>query len=285
MPERPDLEYQVGLMQSLVGAALTGARVHDPVLVRQLVPGDPRALLRGQSIRSVSRHLHFVRFELDELWVIIHPMLAGRFTLCAPAAKLTRDTGFVLELGGFALGAAELRYRDEKQMGKIYLAPASSLDQIPGYAHAGIDVLGPDFSLEALRRLARGHREQVKVWLMDKTCFDAFGNAYADEAMFAAGLHPKLRVNELTAEDLGRLHQGMIEVLRGAREELALRRPALDEKVRDFLWVRNRLGQPCPRCGAPVRVVGVHGHDAFFCAVCQPDRAGRGPVDWGRVAR
>jgi formamidopyrimidine-DNA glycosylase len=176
-----------------------------------------------------------------------------------------------------------MRYRDDKQMGKVYVYAPADRDKVPGLEKIGVDVLGPEFTPERLRVLARGRREQVKVFLMDKATIDAFGNAYADEALWAARIHPKARVNELSADALLRLHGAMIAVLSEARDEVAARKPPLDAKVRDFLVVRNKKGAPCPRCGAPVRVLGVLGHDAFFCAVCQPDEKGRGLVDWRRA--
>lgn len=279
MPERPDLEYQVPILHAATaGRAVRGVRVPDPVLLRTLLEGSAAALLGGRTIRAVTRRAHFVCFELDETVALaIHPMLAGKFTLCPPDARQTKDTGFVLELGE----DLELRFRDEKQMGKVYLYPPAQRDRVPGLDRVGVDVLSPEFTLERLRDLARGRREQVKGFLMDKAALDAFGNAYADEALWAAGVHPKARVNELNPEALARLHTAMISVLTEARDEVARRQPALDAKVRDFLAVRNRKGQPCPRCGAPIRVVGVNGHDAFFCASCQPDLKGRGFVSWG----
>jgi formamidopyrimidine-DNA glycosylase len=71
-----------------------------------------------------------------------------------------------------------------------------------------------------------------------------------------------------------------VKVVRVARDEIARREPPLDEKLRDFLKVRNRAGEPCPRCGETIRAAGVHGHDAFFCPICQPDVKGKGLVDW-----
>ena len=154
---------------------------------------------------------------------------------------------------------------------------------MPGLLPVGIDVLDPSFTVEELRRRAKGRREQVRVWLMDKAAFDGFGNAYADEVLWAAGLHPKLPVTKLDAPSFIRLHAAMVSVTRDSIDTIAALRPATDEKIRDFLAVRNRGGEPCRRCGATIRAAGVHGHDTFFCPTCQPDVAGKGFVDWRRA--
>ncbi len=283
MPERPELDHQLGILRrEILGAEVLRAELCDPVLMRMMVEGDPRERLAGATLAAVERRAHFLVFTLGGaaagLVLALHPMLAGRLSLVAAGARRTRDTGLVLALGD----GRELRYRDRRQMGKIYLVAAAERDRVPGLGTVGIDVLSADFTLAAFTALARRRRDQVKVFLLDKTALDALGNAYADEVLFEAGIHPKARVRELDDAALARLHAAIPAVLRAAAEEVARREAGLDEKVRDFLKVRNRKGAPCPVCGAPIRVAGVRGHDAFFCAVCQPDLKGRGFVGWRR---
>ena len=279
MPERPDLEYQRDLLHTGVrcgGDRRGGAQPHrGPKAGRE----DAAALV-GRTV-GVERQSHFMVFGLDgpapALEVAIHPMLAGRFQLCPAQARVTKDTCFAFTFED----GRQLRYRDRKQMGKVYIAPTDKRTSIPGLASIGLDVLAPN-SPSRLLSGARRRRDQVKVFLMDKSALDAFGNAYADETLFAAGIHPKARVRELSDAQLHALHQAAITVLREACETIRERQPPLHEKVRDFLKVRNRKGEPCPTCDAPIRVAGVRGHDAFFCAVCQPDQKGRGFVRWRR---
>ncbi|MES2638154.1 MAG: DNA-formamidopyrimidine glycosylase family protein [Myxococcota bacterium] len=276
MPERPDLEHQVPILAGrLVGATFTSVRVKKPVVLRAPVALD---VLVGRTVRDVRRMGHFVVVTLDGAWyMVVHLMLAGRFSF-VPAGQ--KDTGDLAVAWG--LGEQELRYRDDVQMGKVYLVPSGDLSGVPGLLPVGIDVLGPAFTREALGALVKKRREQVKVFLKDKNTIDSFGNAYADETLWEAGIYPKATVGTLSSDQLDRLHAAMVKVLRDARDEIARRDPPLDEKVRDFLAVRNRGGEPCPRCGTKIRSAGVHGHDAFFCPVCQPDDKGRGVVDWRR---
>lgn len=285
MPERPELDHQRGLLAAaLTGAQITGVEVQDPVVVRHMVEGGAPAALIGQAVRGVRRRAHFLLFDLEGpaacTLLAINPMLAGRFSRAEPGERRPKDCCVELALGGLGL----LRYRDDERMGKVYLARAEAEAQIPGLAVVGVDVLGPAFTVEALAALCRGRRDQVKNLLLDKTALDALGNAYADEALFAAGLHPKRRCASLSPAEVAALHAGIVSALTEAAAEVARRQPPLDAKLRDFLRVRNRKGAPCARCGAPVRVCGVNGHDAFFCAVCQPDTAGTSRVPWVRPA-
>jgi len=292
--ERPDLDHAVPILgRELAGRRITDVRLKKPVVLRVAVPGTPAELLVGQVFATVARRAHFAAFTFaappprpPALELVVAPMLAGRFALATVGQKAPADVAvaFVLDDG------RELRYRDDVQMGKVYILAAGSADSVvPGWSPIGLDVLDKKrFTLAAFKALARRRRDQAKVFLMDKTALDAFGNAYADETLWAARIHPKAAVRTLSDGELERLHGAARAVLAGAAAEIARRAPPIDEKLRDFLKVRNRHGDPCARCGDTIRKVGVHGHDAFFCPTCQvlPGSGGLGTksvVDWRKT--
>lgn len=282
MPERPDLEYAIPLLDAaLRGAEINGVRIKKPVVLRVAIEGQLEELLRGRRFTKVSRRAHFVLFEFappgQELELVVAPMLAGRFVVAAAKDKSPADLAVAWRL----TDDRELRYRDDVQMGKVYLIRAGDWAKVPGLEAIGVDVLdGRRFTKSIFRALAKKRRDQLKVFLMDKSALDALGNAYADEVLFEARLHPKTFVKALTEDEIDRLHDAIVKVLSEARAEIQRRKPATDEKLRDFLKVRGRHGQPCPRCGAKIRSAGVHGHDAEFCPECQPATRKSGIVDW-----
>ena len=285
MPERPDLEYVVPILdREISGRAITGVRVDKPVVLRVALR-EPVTTIVGRAVSGVRRRAHFVVLALEgdpPLEIAVAPMLAGRFVLAAPADRRPADLALTLSLSD----GRELRYRDDVQMGKVYVIAAADEVSVPGLASVGVDVLDKKkFTRAAFRAIARTRKDQVKVFLMDKGALDAMGNAYADEVLFEAKIHPKTFVRSLGEADLDRLHGAIVKVLGEARAEIARRKPALDEKVRDFLQVRNRHGEPCPRCGAKIRKAGVHGHDAFYCPECQPDGRASAIVDFRKAKR
>jgi formamidopyrimidine-DNA glycosylase len=146
----------------------------------------------------------------------------------------------------------------------------------------GVDLLSPAFDRAAFLKLARGRRDQVRMFLMDKRALASIGNAYADEILFAARIHPKTFVRQLSDDDRERLFVAIGTVLRHAIDEIERRDEPIDIKVREFLSVRGRDGQPCPVCGTKIRAVRVGDGDACFCPVCQPTTR-RLFVDWGRL--
>jgi len=268
VPELPDLVHvEAVLRRSVCDRVIVEARVGDPVVLRLMVREAFPALLVGRRIVAVTRRGQFLRFDLDGgLCLVVNAMLSGRYALAESGTRSSRD--LILALG-FGDGS-ELRYTDETRMGKIYVAGVDQLDQIPGFASLGIDLLSEDFTLSRMRRLTAGRRDQVRQFLLDKTTLASIGNAYADEILFAARLHPKTFCHKLQPGDVDRLYAAIRDTLHSAITEIETRNQPIEVKVRDFLKVRGRAGQPCPACAATIRRVRVGRDDACFCPTCQP---------------
>jgi formamidopyrimidine-DNA glycosylase len=277
MPELPDLLYVVSrLRERLASRHVTAERVKEPVVLRFTVRGN-LSLLLGRALLDVFRKSHFVVFRFEGLDLAVNPMLAGRFRLAAPGDKDEASLAFAL-----ALGDVELRYLDDKSMGKAYLIATDDWRAIPGMQTGGIDILSPEFSRERFCSLLKHRRDQVRAFLLDKKALDSLGNAYADEVLFEAGIHPKTFCRRLSHEEGVRLHDAIVKVMREAAEEVARRAEPIEVKVRDFLKVR--LKDTCPRCGSKIRTAGVKGMDAYFCPRCQPATRS-GLVDWTRTGK
>jgi formamidopyrimidine-DNA glycosylase len=277
MPELPDLLHiQARLRERLLGRTVTAERVRDPVVLRFAVRGN-LSLLLGRPLEDLIRHAHFLVFRFEGLDLAVNPMLAGRFRLAEPGDRDEAALAFAL---GF--GEVELRYLDDKKMGKAYLIAKGDWNAAPGMKAGGVDILGKQFTRERFVSLLKHRRDQVRVFLLDKTALDSLGNAYADEVLFEAGIHPKTWCRSLSHEQAVRLHDAIVRVMTGAVQEVAERGEPIEVKVRDFLKVR--LKETCPRCGSKIRTAGVKGMDAYFCPKCQPATR-EGLVDWTKTGR
>jgi formamidopyrimidine-DNA glycosylase len=290
VPELPDLvRVESVLRRVLTGRTVEGAQVGDPTVLRVTVRDPFPACLVAHRVLSVDRRGQFMRFGFSgDLALVVNPMLAGRFVLCAPpdlapppatrAGTMPKSAALVLHLeGGVALG-----YVDDKRMGKLYVAGPAEEAAIPVYADLGVEVLSDAFTPDTFRALVRKRRDQVRMFLMDKRALSAIGNAYADEILFRARIHPKTFCGKLAPAEVDALYAAIGGVLREACAEIERRGQPIDVKVRDFLAVRGRAGQPCPACGTTIRAVRVGGGDACFCPRCQP-ASRRLFVDWGKL--
>jgi formamidopyrimidine-DNA glycosylase len=266
MPEWPELRVmQERIAAALVGKKVVAVRVGDPVVLRAEKPVDE--LLVGRTLRSVTHHGKFLIFAFDGLDMTVNPMLAGIFLLQPAGAKATKDTRMRLEFEG----GTELRYRDDVRMGKVYVGI-----EAPGLADLGPDAGTLAWSEATFSERAKAKRSEVRNLLQDQTFVSGIGNAYADEILWDARLHPKRRVGSLTPDELHRLFTSLRTVIAKGLAEVETAMPAqLGEKPRAHMQVRGRAGKACPRCGATLMRRRKGLDDVDLCPKCQPAPKGQ----------
>jgi formamidopyrimidine-DNA glycosylase len=269
MPELPDLEaYRLFFNRRLPGVAIDEVTVKIPIVIR--VPKDDFiATLTGNIFGEVERRGKFLLFSLrsgDHL--AIHPMLTGRFQYRRPQERRRPKTCFVLALNN----GHELRYFDERRMGKVYVVKQGDFASLPLFAELGPEPLSDEFTEEAFREQLRHFRGQIKSVIRTDRLVAAIGNAYADEILFAAGIHPYRKRVELPPEAEVRLYQAIRSVLSDAAAIVADRveKEGLPvDEYRDHLKVHRRGGQPCPKCGSPITEIISNRRITSFCRHCQ----------------
>ena len=272
MPEWPDLHVvRDRLEKALVGREIVLVRVGDPLVLRATRAVE--TFLAHQRFIAVRHRGKFLILDLDGGRIVVNPMLAGIFELADAEAKLSRSTALSLVLDD----RADLRYRDDKRMGKVHvLGPDEDLSEVHGFAELGPDVGTFDWSEADFASRARATRRELRNLLQDQTFLAGTGNAYADEILWEAKLHPKRRVGTLSDDEVSRLFRSLKEVIaRGVRAVEEGLPPELGTKIRDHMRVRLRKGKPCPRCGTPI-VKTRHGlDDMYLCPRCQPPPKGQ----------
>ena len=269
MPEAPDLEVIKEVLDRRVkGLAVETARALKPLELRVLTPDGFPEDVAGRSFLEFSRKGKFLLMALSgDRMLVINPMLTGALRLCKPSERLAKRTSFLLSLSD----GSELRYLDETQMGMAYYINASQLEEIPRLGEQGPDVLDQYPSLEEFKGGLRRFNGEIKGILTRGKFLAGIGNAYADEALFEAGVFPYKRRKALSEDDLGRLHEAIPKVLHSA---IGVLRERMDEdihlKVRDFLQVHGKGNSPCPRCGGNITTIGANQRLTNYCRHCQP---------------
>ncbi len=281
MPELPELEViREVLERRLVGRRIQSVIVSPkggPILIRDLTGSGFAAVLEGKKVAGVIRRGKFLLFTLTpgEFTLAINPKLSGRLQLCEPNA---RKAGPVHITFHFHDTEQELRYIDRKQMGQIYLT--TDPEAIPGFEGMGPEAL--DVSLEEFQEGLMSFRGEIKGILVRGRLVAGIGNAYADEILWAARLHPYRKRPSLTEEEIRRLYLGMrgtlLESLDKVREAMG---EATHLKPREFFAVHLRGGEPCPRCGTGISAITANQRITNFCRACQPGGLIRG-MEQGR---
>ena len=267
MPEIPDLEAIRGFLnQRLPGVAIERAECLIPVVFR--VPKDEFvSTLAGDVFGETQRRGKFLLFALkSKRLLVINAMLTGRFQYLQPDQKRRARTCFVIALSN----GWELRYADERLMGKVYLVPAGHLGEVPQFAEMGPDALG--VTEEEFAQRIRRFTGMIKNILVNLRFVAGIGNAYADEILFAARLHPYRKRTSLKEDDIERLYQSMRKVFAWATPIVAgqMQDELNYEERRDFLKVHRRGGEPCPVCGTRISEITAGQRITSFCRNCQP---------------
>jgi formamidopyrimidine-DNA glycosylase len=278
MPELPELEVVKEVLQRrVVGQTITAVEVSPQggaIVVRDLFHSGLVPTLTGATIKTVERRGKFLLFSImtaagAPVYLVLNPKLTGRLQLADPADKRLPKTHVVLTLSS----GRELRYVDSKRMGQLYLT--RELEPVPDFAGMGPEPFDLTF-VEFCARL-RPYRGEIKGILTRGEFIAGIGNAYADEILWHACLHPYRKRTQLTAEEQERLFVAIQNTLRAATETV---RSEMGENIylkpREFLAVHMKTGEPCPRCGTAISLISANQRITNFCRTCQPGGLVRG---------
>jgi formamidopyrimidine-DNA glycosylase len=268
VPEIPDLEaIRHYLMPRLDGLTVTHTDAPIPWLVR--TGADELATLVGHRFGEIHRLGKFLLFCVaDERVMVVNPMLTGRFHWVEAGAKKAPRTGVVIAFDD----GHELRYSDQRRMGRWYLVARDGLDAVPQLAKLGPDAMaiGEEEFLTRIRR----HAGQIKHTLTNQEFMAGIGNAYSDEILWEAGLHPHRRRATMSEDDLRRLYAAIHSTIEWASqivdETVQAEGLGKKEEWRQHLRVHRRAGEPCPRCGEPIKGQVRSGSETNYCVKCQP---------------
>ena len=271
MPELPEVEtIRRDLLARLRGRAFTDVWVSPdaPRLVQAPTPADLGRVLPGKRIEDISRRGKFLILHLsDGLHLVVHLRMTGALLhrpAGAPADKYTRA---VLSLDD----RSELRFSDLRKFGAVWLVP----DPEMVVGRLGPEPLDGDFTVERLRGLVGRRRAPIKSVLLDQQALAGLGNIYADEALFAARIHPQRPAADLSDVEARRLHGAIRTVLEDALGDRGSSfRDYVDasgnEGAHQFrVKVFRRTGQPCYVCGREIARIKVAGRSTHFCSRCQ----------------
>jgi formamidopyrimidine-DNA glycosylase len=268
VPELPEVEALAAYLRDrAVGRVV--ARVDTPSIAALKTFDPPPTSLAGLTVTGVARHGKFLDLDVDGLHLVVHLARAGwlHYREQLPPAPpkpgkgpialrvhLDDGSGFDLTEAGTKKGLAVYVVRD----------PA----EVPGVARLGPDALS--VGTAELADLLAGQRGQVKGVLTDQSVLAGIGNAYSDEILHVARLSPFAIASRLSADDVTRLHEAMVTVLRDAVDRSVGQASAtLKGEKRAGLRVHARTGLPCPVCGDTVREVSFADKSLQYCPTCQ----------------
>jgi formamidopyrimidine-DNA glycosylase len=267
VPELPDITlYIEALEKRVAGRRLERIRVGGPSLLRSVEP--PLAAAEGRRVVELRRLGKRIVVGLeDELFLVIHLMIAGRLRWKPAGAKLPRKLGlaaFDFEAGTLLLSEAGTRRR-----ASLHLVAGES--ELAAHDPGGLEVL--EASPEAFRQRLLGENHTLKRALTDPHLFSGIGNAYSDEILHRARLSPVRLTSKLGDAEVSRLFEATRSTLEDwtarLRRETGDRFPEKVSAFREGMAVHGRYRKPCPVCGAPVQRIVYAENETDYCASCQ----------------
>lgn len=267
MPELPDIAaYISALGPRVLGQPLEHIRLASAFLLRTTRP--PITDVDGRTVRELRRIGKRIAFGFgDDLWLVLHLMIAGRLHWRPPGAKLPgRDS---LAAFDFPNGSLVLTEAGSKRRASLHVL--GSEEELHSMDPGGIDVFSSD--LEAFRAALASENHTLKRALTDPRIVSGIGNAYSDEILHAAKLSPVLLTQKLKPEEWKILFSATRETLQLWMDRLRAEASAgFPEKVTAFrkdMAVHGRFGEPCPRCGEKVQRIRYADNETNYCARCQ----------------
>jgi formamidopyrimidine-DNA glycosylase len=273
MPELPEVETVRRTLQSLVvGKTIADVTVTLGRIIRK--PDDVNqfiASLQGQTIRAVERRAKFLRFVCDDLVMLSHLRMEGRYGVYEKEEPVESHTHVRFHF----TDGTELRYKDVRQFGTMDLFQrGDEWNQAP-LKDLGIEPLDESFTFTRFKEILKGRSTKVKPFLLNQAHIVGLGNIYVDESLYAAGIHPERAVSSLKKNELERLFHAIQDTLQSAVE---LGGSSIKSYVngqgemgmfQQQLLVYGKQNQSCPKCGIPIIKTVVGGRGTHFCRKCQ----------------
>jgi len=269
VPELPEVEtIRSELAPAVTGRCISGVTLNWEGMVAAPSPQEFITRLKGQCIKGIGRRGKYLLFYLSGGGLlIIHLKMSGALLLGRDTELPPGYTRAIIHLDN----GSRISFRDPRKFGRMRLAAEGD---------AVISALGPEpleegFTVSVLKeRLAR-HKGPIKAVLIDQSVIAGIGNMYADEALFAARIHPLMSANGLSDAGLKRLHHAIREVLvaaigaKGASVNTYIRPGGQKGSAHQEFKVAHRRGEKCPVCGTPLERLVIRGRGSYLCPRCQ----------------
>jgi formamidopyrimidine-DNA glycosylase len=269
VPEYPDIAVYIEALQSrVIGQRLERVRIAKPFLLRSFDP--PVGAAEGKHVTGIRRMGKRIVLELeDDLFLVIHLMIAGRLRWLESAAKVPGKIG--LAAFDFPNGTLILTEAGSKRRASLWLIRGEAA--LVQFERGGIEVFECTLA-EFTERLTR-ENHTLKRSLTDPRLFSGIGNAYSDEILHRARLSPVKHTRRLSEAEASRLFSATREVLTEwtdrLREESKGDFPKKVTAFRDEMAVHGKFGKPCPVCATPVQRIRYADNETNYCPRCQTD--------------
>jgi formamidopyrimidine-DNA glycosylase len=271
MPELPDVTvYVEALERRIAGQPIVGFAILNVFALRSVEP--PLQAIVGRSVLGVRRMGKRIVIEFgDDLFLVIHLMIAGRFRWLPTGSRTRVPARIALASFEFPIGTLVLTEAGSKRRASLHLVRGA--DALRQFDRGGLEVLQATRDAFAERLASENHT--LKRSLTDPRLFSGIGNAYSDEILHRARLSPLKLTRRLTEEEAARLFDATRATLQDwtsrLRDESGDGFPEKVTAFREGMSVHGRYREPCPDCGTAVQRIRYRDNETNYCPRCQTE--------------
>lgn len=275
MPELPEVEtVKNELLPHIIGRCVTGLTLLWEGIVKEPTAEEFRSRLIGQIITGIARRGKYLIISLSGGGsLIIHLKMTGSLIIGQDSSEVPKYTRAIIHLDN----GVHVFFRDPRKFGVMRLVRDG--DSI--VSKLGPEPLEADFTPEVLAQRLLKRKAPMKALLCEQSLIAGIGSMYADEALFATGIHPLRSGDSLSQDEIERLYSAIRRILwaaidnKGASVNTYFRPDGTKGTAHFEFKVAHRGGEPCVNCGTPIERVVVRNRGSYFCPKCQPEKRGR----------
>ena len=274
MPELPEVEtVKETLKLKLIGKKIKDVKVYYDGIIAYPEVKEFSKQIKNLPIKDIKRRGKWLMFDLDKYYLLSHLRMEGKYFFKNKKDKLDNHEHVVFTLDD----DEELRYRDTRKFGKMYLIKKEDINSIGPIKDLGLEPWDDSLTKEYLKSKYKNKKLPIKTVLLDQSIIVGIGNIYADEILFLSKLNPLIKCCDLKDNDLDNIIKYTKEVLEkaiklgGTTIRTYTSVDGVHGRFQNELLIHGKDKDVCPNCGQPIEKIRVGGRGTYYCINCQKD--------------
>lgn len=274
MPELPEVEtVKETLKLKLIGKKIKDVKVYYDGIIAYPEVKEFSKQIKNLLIKDIKRRGKWLMFDLDNYYLLSHLRMEGKYFFKNKEDKLDNHEHVVFTLDD----DEELRYRDTRKFGKMYLIKKEDINSIGPIKDLGLEPWDDNLNINYLKDKYKNKRLPIKTVLLDQSIIVGIGNIYADEILFLSKLNPLIKCCDLKDNDLDNIIKYTKEVLEkaiklgGTTIRTYTSVDGVHGRFQNELLIHGKDKDVCPNCGQPIEKIRVGGRGTYYCINCQKD--------------
>ena len=274
MPELPEVEtVKETLKLKLIGKKIKDVKIYYDGIIAYPEIKEFSKQIKNLPIKDINRRGKWLMFDLDKYYLLSHLRMEGKYFFKTKGDKLDNHEHVVFSLDS----NEELRYRDTRKFGKMYLIKKEDINNVGPIKDLGLEPWDTNLTKEYLKDKYKTKKLPIKTVLLDQSIIVGIGNIYADEILFLSKLNPLIKCCDLNDDDLENIIKYTKEVLEkaiklgGTTIRTYTSVDGVHGRFQNELLVHGKDNDSCPACGRAIKKIRVGGRGTYYCSNCQKD--------------